>query len=151
MLIRFYIKLWIYQKIILLINKNNTKKYGVRKWCKMNFILTNLTSLGTIFIGILLIIFRNCKSVSIIGFKSSLITKNNDVLKAGNIIAGKSCVVLGIITLLLSLIIYNNFTYDWKTTSKIICIVNIFMLILAISYTNTKLMDIFDELGNRRS
>ena len=117
----------------------------------MNFILTNLTSLGTIFIGILLIIFRNCKSVSIIGFKSSLITKNNDVLKAGNIIAGKSCVVLGIITLLLSLIIYNNFTYDWKTTSKIICIVNIFMLILAITYTNTKLMDIFDELGNRRS
>lgn len=116
----------------------------------MNLLLLNIPSLGSIFLGLLLVIFHKTPINRIIGFYTRLSIKNNNTWRYGNLLAGKLCLLSGTSSFFLTLFFSFFSTLSFKKLLIYVSLFNVLSWIVIWGFVNNKLDETFDDVGNKK-
>ncbi|SHH60153.1 SdpI/YhfL protein family protein [Caloranaerobacter azorensis DSM 13643] len=107
-----------------------------------------ITGVSMVIVGIILKIFPPKKINFISGYRTYLSMKNKETWEEGNRYSAKMLIVLGVISIIISFVIYK--TVNPKISAIISTIVSLVLIILAIPLTELHLKKLFDKDGNRK-
>lgn len=107
----------------------------------MELLKINIFSIGIIFLGILFLFFQNIKINKFIGFYSKESKSSLTLWKLGNFLFGKTCIIFGVVCILINSIIYKIYSNYNHNTILLVIFIESLCLILIRLYVINKLQN----------